>query len=107
MPERFLLQILRHLVIHGILHSTRGVDGGYVLDRKPHEISLLHVIEAIDGPLNYDLPVVDGGSQPYEQRLRDALSKVSDAAREQLGAIKLSDLMDASDSTGKNRHENN
>lgn len=33
MPERFLLQILRNLVAHGILASTRGVDGGYV-DRK-------------------------------------------------------------------------
>ncbi len=29
MPERFLLQILRNLVTHGILRSTRGVDGGY------------------------------------------------------------------------------
>ena len=33
MPERFLLQVLRHLVTHGILHSTRGVDGGYSLNR--------------------------------------------------------------------------
>ena len=32
MPERFLLQILRNLVAHGILGSTRGVDGGYTLD---------------------------------------------------------------------------
>ena len=31
MPERFLLQILRNLVTHGILRSTRGVDGGYTL----------------------------------------------------------------------------
>src|ERR1700680_2225111 len=56
MPERFLLQILRHLVTHGILHSTRGVDGGYALERKPEEISLLDVIEAIDGPLSATLP---------------------------------------------------
>ena len=41
MPERFLLQILRNLVAHGILSSTRGVDGGYTLDRAPEEISLL------------------------------------------------------------------
>ena len=33
MPERFLLQILRNLVNHGILQSTRGVDGGYALLR--------------------------------------------------------------------------
>ena len=28
MPERFLLQVLRNLVTHGILQSTRGVGGG-------------------------------------------------------------------------------
>ena len=51
MPERFLLQILRNLVTHGILQSTRGVDGGYMLERKPTEITLLEIIEAVDGPL--------------------------------------------------------
>src|SRR5580698_8195016 len=50
MPERFLLQILRHLVTHGILNSTRGVDGGYALERNAEDISLLDIIEAIDGP---------------------------------------------------------
>ena len=48
MPERFLLQILRSLVTHGILRSTRGVDGGYALVRPAEEISLLEVIEAIE-----------------------------------------------------------
>ena len=51
MPERFLLQILRNLVTHGILNSTRGVEGGYTLERPPEQISLLEVIEAIDGPI--------------------------------------------------------
>ena len=46
MPERFLLQILRSLVTHGILTSTRGVVGGYMLARRPEDISLLDLIEA-------------------------------------------------------------
>ncbi len=94
MPERFLLQILRHLVTHGILHSTRGVDGGYSLDRAPQEISLLDVIEAIDGPLTAAVPAINGGAQPGEVRLREALEEVALAMREKLGAIKLADLMD-------------
>lgn len=95
MPERFLLQILRHLVTHGILHSTRGVDGGYSLDRKPQDISLLDVIEAIDGPLTAAVPTINGGTQPGEVRLREALEDVAVAMREKLAAIKLSDLMDS------------
>ena len=53
MPERFLLQILRNLVTHGILRSTRGVDGGYALVRPADQISLLEVIEAIEGPVRF------------------------------------------------------
>jgi Rrf2 family protein len=93
MPERFLLQILRHLVIHGILHSTRGVDGGYTLERKPEEISLLEIIEAIDGPLDSG-PSDDGAvAAQSESLLRDALEQITATARQQLQAIKVSDLM--------------
>ncbi len=94
MPERFLLQVLRHLVNHGILHSTRGVDGGYSLDRRPQEISLLDVIEAIDGPLCAAVPSCNGGEpSASELNLRAALDQVTINSRRQLAAIKLSDLI--------------
>jgi len=93
MPERFLLQILRNLVTHGILQSTRGVDGGYRLERRPEEISLLEVIEAIDGPLTPSIPASDGLPADSQDRLQSALELVTTTAREQLGAIKLSELM--------------
>jgi Rrf2 family protein len=93
MPERFLLQILRHLVTHGILHSTRGVEGGYTLERSPEQISLLEVIEAIDGPLNTNLPASEGPTLPHEERLREAIDQITSTARQQLAALKLSDLM--------------
>lgn len=94
MPERFLLQILRHLVTHGVLRSTRGVDGGYALERKPEEISLLEVIEAIDGPLSAALPETeDGKPSPSEARLQEALEQVTANVRRQLQSITLSDLL--------------
>jgi Rrf2 family protein len=96
MPERFLLQILRHLVTHGILNSTRGVDGGYSLDRKPEEISLLDVIEAIDGPMSAALPAREEPPlSESEIRLNEALEQVTDNIRSQLSAIKLSNLLDS------------
>src|SRR4051812_7852126 len=57
MPERFLLQILRLRVPHGFLHSAGGVDGGYMLDRRPEEIWVLEVIGAVDGPLASSVPL--------------------------------------------------
>jgi Rrf2 family protein len=95
MPERFLLQILRHLVTHGILHSTRGVEGGYTLERSPDRISLLDLIEAIDGPLHAELQTGDKNSLPCEWRLREALQEITAATRQHLESLKLSDLMQA------------
>jgi Rrf2 family protein len=94
MPERFLLQILRNLVTHGILRSTRGVDGGYTLVRPPSEVSLLEVIEAIDGPLNADSNLANVLSAKSHDKLQHALSAVTATAREQLEAIKLSQLLE-------------
>src|SRR5580704_12458981 len=103
MPERFLLQILRHLVTHGILHSTRGVEGGYMLDRKPEQVSLLDVIEAIEGPLASALPAADGCAS-YEAKLRKALDEITCTVRRQLEAIKLSDLLSAPVSAKSDGH---
>ena len=95
MPERFLLQILRNLVAHGILQSTRGVEGGYTLGRAPEEISLLEVIEAIDGPLLAIIPSGQGLPQESKARVERALGEVTAAAREGLEATKLADLLPA------------
>lgn len=93
MPERFLLQILRSLVAHHILESTRGVDGGYTLERPPEHISLLDVIEAIDGPLVASLPI--GESLPLDSRnkLERTLGAVNSQMRRELAAVKLAHLL--------------
>jgi len=93
MPERFLLQILRNLVTHGILRSTRGVDGGYALIKPADQISLLEVIEAIEGPYDATLEIGDGLTEDSQHKLRDALSNVTSTTRRQLESIKLSQLL--------------
>ena len=61
LSERFLLHILRSLVLDGVLISVRGVRGGYKLGRPANKITLLEIIEAVDGPLqcglSADLPL--------------------------------------------------
>ena len=94
MPERFLLQILRSLVTHGILQSTRGVEGGYSLLRKPDEISMLEVIEAIDGPMHSNAVAADGLNESSQDNLRTALEQITTTARSQLEQIKLSQIID-------------
>lgn len=93
MPERFLLQILRNLVTHGILRSTRGVDGGYALVRPADQISLLELIEAIEGPLNADAPGQEALAAESRNKLLGLLRDITANTRKQLGAIKLSQLL--------------
>jgi len=51
-PPELLAKILQKLVKRGLLTSTHGTNGGYVLAKRPAEISLADVIEAIDGPVS-------------------------------------------------------
>lgn len=46
---RFALKILRKLVASGIIKSFKGTQGGYELAKKPSEISLMDVIETVEG----------------------------------------------------------
>jgi Rrf2 family protein len=50
-PPSFLAKIISQLSIAGLLHTSRGARGGVMLARDPKEISLLDVVEAIDGPI--------------------------------------------------------
>ena len=50
-PPSFLAKIISQLSIAGLLHTSRGARGGVTLAREPQDISLLEVIEAIDGPI--------------------------------------------------------
>jgi len=93
MPERFLLQILRSLVNHGILQSTRGVDGGYTLGRSAADISLLEIMEAVEGPVDARLPDSSADAQvDHLARLDAALKTVGSNLREQLATIKISQI---------------
>ncbi len=48
-PKSFLSKIVQKLSRADILESFRGVKGGFKLSRKPAEISLLDVIDAMQG----------------------------------------------------------
>ena len=50
-PPSFLAKIVSQLSIAGLLHTSRGARGGVTLARAPEEITLLEVVESIDGPI--------------------------------------------------------
>lgn len=48
-PESYLLKHLKQLVAKGVLESVSGPRGGYRLARGPDEITLLDIVQAVDG----------------------------------------------------------
>lgn len=58
-PKTFLAKILQRLMRSGIVESIRGMKGGFRLAKKPVEISLLDIMEAIQGCAVINVCAVD------------------------------------------------
>jgi Rrf2 family protein len=61
-PPSFLAKIVSQLSLVGLLHTSRGATGGVLLSRNPAEITLLEVIEAIDGQITINECAGDRGT---------------------------------------------
>jgi Rrf2 family protein len=61
-PASFLAKIISQLNIAGLLHTSRGALGGVSLAHTADKISLLDVVEAIDGPILLNECVGDPGA---------------------------------------------
>src|SRR4051794_15527683 len=68
-PERFLLKVLKPLVSARVLASIKGPNGGYRLARSANEMTMLEIVEAVDGPLN-------GRVQPSRDSLERRLETI-------------------------------
>src|SRR5438067_8853907 len=53
-PVQFLEQLFAALRRAGVLRSQRGVGGGYSFAREPSEVTVLEVVELLDGPVGQD-----------------------------------------------------
>jgi Rrf2 family protein len=58
-PPSFLAKIVSQLSVAGLLQTSRGARGGVSLAKDPEAISLLDVVEAIDGPILLNECVAD------------------------------------------------
>ncbi|MCX6079565.1 MAG: Rrf2 family transcriptional regulator [Chloroflexi bacterium] len=58
-PPSFLAKIISQLSIAGLLQTSRGARGGVMLAKRPEEITLLDVVESIDGPITLNECVND------------------------------------------------
>jgi Rrf2 family protein len=69
-PPSFLAKIISQLSVAGVVQTSRGARGGVSLARDPSEITLLEVVEAIDGPIQLNECVNDPKACPFGDRCK-------------------------------------
>lgn len=86
-PPSFLAKIVSQLSVAGLLQTSRGAHGGVSLARAPEQITLLDVVEAIDGPILLNDCVADhnncvfGNECPMKPIWCDAQSELIERLR--------------------------
>jgi len=92
LPRDFMAKVFQKLVHAGVLRSAKGRGGGFALARPAHEITLMQVVEAIDGPQTHDRCVIGFAKcsdempcaqhdlyKPIRQRIKDYLTTTTAA----------------------------
>ena len=93
-PERFHLKVLKPLVSARVLLSIKGPNGGYRLARQPNEISMLEILEAVDGPIRGQAPFSDEEKNGnLNHKLENICKQTADQVRKQLEKVRISDLV--------------
>ena len=87
-PVQFLEQLFAVLRRGGILRSQRGVKGGYSFARDPSQITVLELVELLDGPVGADAKSVfaDAATAAREVLARTTIADVVERERRDAGA---------------------
>ena len=92
-PARFLEQVLHAMKKAGLVSSQRGAQGGYVLSKKPSEVSVAEILEALEGPF-LRLEQMNGlhRTSKSETLLAKVWNRVHEAERHVLEGITVEEL---------------
>ncbi|TZE83496.1 RrF2 family transcriptional regulator [Calorimonas adulescens] len=96
--EHYLEQLIATLRKAGLVSSTRGAQGGYVLSRSPEEITVGQVIRVLEGPLAPVECVIDDEENVCDRSgycpTRIVWKKVRDSINQVVDSITLQDMVD-------------
>jgi len=91
-PKRFLLKVLKPLVSANVLRSIKGPHGGYRLARPANDISVLEILEAVDGPIRGNSSFSEEKNGALNDKLDNICQGAADQMRKHLQKVRLSDL---------------
>jgi len=95
-PLEYLLKILQQMVRANVLRSKRGPRGGFSLAKPATKITMLEIIEAVDGPLTGELNLAEqAGNDKYANKAEQTYNKAISSARNVFQKTRLSALLNA------------
>lgn len=98
LPDHYLEQLLGSLRKAGLVNTVRGAQGGYQLAKPPDQITVGHIIDAMEGPLNLSECAMDGeGSCPRSEgcKTRRVWEYLTDSINRLLYSITLQDMLES------------
>jgi Rrf2 family transcriptional regulator, iron-sulfur cluster assembly transcription factor len=92
--QTLLAKIFQNLSKVGLVKSYRGVGGGFILDRPAEEISLLEIVEAVEGPIVLNRCLLRPGTceRDAECTVHPVWREVQEKMRDILGNVTLKHL---------------
>ena len=94
-PLEYLLKILQQLVRANVLNSKRGPRGGFNLAKPPKKITMLQIIEAVEGPMISQLNLTEQArGEKFAARAEKNYEKAIAQAKAVFEKAKLTDLME-------------
>jgi len=98
-PIELMAKVLQRLVRTGLLVSTQGTRGGYMLSRPAAAISVADVIQAIDGPLSVTACSTEKHDcEQYSKcSIRDPLWQIRERIAETLGMVSMAEMAASND----------
>jgi Rrf2 family protein len=107
-PPRFLEQIFLNLKKAGLVGSKRGRGGGYYLKMPPEEITLAHIIRAVEGEtcesLCRDVPTPAADGSPTSHCVATSMwSELAGRIDEMLSEMTLADAVTRAEAMGVKR----
>lgn len=94
-PVPTVSKILKILTREGLVTSLRGAKGGYLLSRAPNQITVSHIINAMDGPIGMTECSITPGlcAQESACRVRANWQKVNRIVLDALDKITLDQMI--------------
>lgn len=94
-PLEYLLKILQQLVRADVLRSKRGPRGGFSMAKTAKKITMLEIIEAVDGPMVSRLNLAEQAhGEKFSTRAEQAYKKAIAQAKSVFDKAKLSTLLE-------------